>query len=169
MARGLINRKEKGMKKSSCIKKTTSGKQRRNSGCDKAYGTKAQETPVTCGKCDFGYKSGRKISCGRLGDKKLLGKENDRNFSCGHGILKPSFDPHQLMKIHESLERIRKGKLTDMCLFELSIRSPMQTDVYREIRNRLMLAQASLEVGDAKAAKAIVDKLLEGPQERGRA
>jgi hypothetical protein len=53
-----------------------------------------------------------------------------------------------------------------MGLFELSICSLMQTDVYREIRNRLMLAQASLEVGDAKAAKIIVDKLLSSPQTR---
>jgi hypothetical protein len=79
---------------------------------------------------------------------------------------RPIGSPNFLMKIHGSLDQIREKKLADMNFFELSIHSLMQTDVYREIRNRLMLAQASLEVGDAKAARAIVDKLLASPQPR---
>jgi hypothetical protein len=73
--------------------------------------------------------------------------------------------PHP-MEIHKSLERIKETKLADMGLFELSIHSLMPSDVFGELRNRLMLAQASLKVGDARAAKVIIDGLLAGPQKR---
>jgi hypothetical protein len=70
-----------------------------------------------------------------------------------------------LMEISKSLERIREKELCDMNLFELSIHSLMQTDTFREIRNRLKLVQASLEVGDTKAAKIIINDLVGSPME----
>jgi hypothetical protein len=63
-------------------------------------------------------------------------------------------------------EQIKGKALCEMGLFEMSIHSLMPSDVFGEIRNRLMLAQASLLVGDTKAAKAVVDSLLTPPQGR---
>jgi hypothetical protein len=77
---------------------------------------------------------------------------------------KPARKKNPMMEIHESLELISSKNLCDMNLFELSIRGPIWSDTYREIRNRLMLLQASLDVGDTDAAKSIVGKLLESPQ-----
>jgi hypothetical protein len=79
--------------------------------------------------------------------------------------IKPAGKKPPLMEIHESLERIREKELCDMNLFELSIHSLMQTDTFREIRNRLKLVQASLEIGDTKAAKIIINGLVGPPPE----
>lgn len=167
------------MRSSSCIKKTITakpagGKQKKTRECSKGYGTKAQGSPVTCGECIRGLKLGRKITCTNDDREKLFGKENDKDFSCGQGILRPSFNHRQagkepsLMKIHKNLEQIKTKKISDMNLFELSIHSLMPSDTFREIRNRLMQIQTCLEVNDTKAAKAIVDSFFASPQKRSR-
>jgi len=69
------------------------------------------------------------------------------------------------MQIHKSLEHIREGKLSDMGLFELSMRALMPDDVFREIKRRLELVKTFLEGGKPKKALDIVKYLLANPQE----
>jgi hypothetical protein len=71
------------------------------------------------------------------------------------------------MKIYESLERIRNGKLSDMGLFELSIHSLMPSDVHRELKKRLELIQWLLERNSPSEALCVVKSLLANPQETG--
>jgi len=72
------------------------------------------------------------------------------------------------MKIHESLERIRDGELSDMGLFELSIRALMPCDVFKEIRRRIELTRSLLEEGKPDAALVVIKSLLRNPQETRR-
>jgi len=69
------------------------------------------------------------------------------------------------MKIHKSLEHIREGKLSDMGLFELSIRGSIECDVFREIKRRIELVKTFLENNEPKKALAVVEYLLAYPQE----
>jgi len=68
------------------------------------------------------------------------------------------------MQIYESLEHIRKGKWSDMGLFELSIRALMPSEVFREIRKRLELARIFLKDGMPDNALIVVESLLASPQ-----
>jgi len=83
------------------------------------------------------------------------------------------------MQIHESLERIREGKLSDISLFELSIRDNMSIEVFRELKRRIELIRNHLNINletaklkviksSQAAALEIVNNLLESPQETYR-
>jgi hypothetical protein len=64
---------------------------------DKAYGTEAQGSPVTCGECINGFcadpadRPKRKITCGDLRQRELEGTIHDRDFSCGLGVSAESY------------------------------------------------------------------------------
>jgi len=79
------------------------------------------------------------------------------------------------MKIHESIERISNGKLSDMGLFELSIHALMPCDVYHELQRRIKLIQKHLNIclnttsvkvfkSSQATALEIVNSLLNNPQ-----
>jgi len=84
-----------------------------------------------------------------------------------------------LMKIHESLERIREGELSEMGLFELSIHALMPSDVFRELKRRIELIHKHLnkclETTNVKVFKSsqvsalgVVNSLLKNSQETRR-
>jgi len=64
--------------------------------------------------------------------------------------------------------RIKKDDLSGMGLFELSIEAVMTTEVFRELKRRLELIRAYLEVGESGPALDIVNSLLKNPQETRR-
>jgi len=80
------------------------------------------------------------------------------------------------MQIHESLEHIREAKLSDMGLFELSIRGNMSIEVFREIKRRIEIIRHHLimNIENANSRKLIkssraealeiINTLLESPQ-----
>jgi hypothetical protein len=68
------------------------------------------------------------------------------------------------MEIHESLERIRESKLSDLGLFELSIRGLIPCDVFREIKRRLELVKTFLEGGEPGKALDVVKHFFAYPQ-----
>jgi hypothetical protein len=68
------------------------------------------------------------------------------------------------MKIHKSLEHIRESKLSDLGLFELSIRGLIPCDVFREIKKLLELVKTFLEGGEPVKALDVVKHLLAYPQ-----
>jgi len=72
--------------------------------------------------------------------------------------------PHT-MRIHDSLERIRESELTELGLFELSIRGLIPSDVFREIKRRLELIRTFLKAGEPDNALFIVEHFLASPQE----
>ena len=72
------------------------------------------------------------------------------------------------MEIHESIERIANGKLSEMGLFELSIHALMPTDVYRELKKRIELIQTLLRKTKIIDALEIVNNLLKSPQKTRR-
>jgi len=85
----------------------------------------------------------------------------------------------QTMEIHESIERIAEGNLSDMGLFELSIHALMPTDVFRELKRRIERIQKHLNIcqkttsvkvytQSQSAALDIVNNLLKSPQKTRR-
>jgi hypothetical protein len=72
------------------------------------------------------------------------------------------------MEIHESLERIREGKLSDMGLFELSIRGLIPCDVFREIKRRLELIKTFLEGNEPDKALYVAKHFLANSQQNRR-
>jgi hypothetical protein len=90
----------------------------------------------------------------------------------------PKKNPYT-MKIHESIERIANGKLSDMGLFELSIHALMPCDVYHELQRRIKLIQKHLNKylnttsvkvlkSSQAAALEVVNSLLKSSQETRR-
>jgi len=69
------------------------------------------------------------------------------------------------MRIHESLERIRESELTELGLFELSIRGLLPGDVFREIKRRLELIRTFLKAGEPDKALHVAEHFLASPQE----
>jgi len=91
-------------------------------------------------------------------------------------IKKPLNKKPLTMEIHESLERIANGKLSEMGLFELSIKGCMSTSVLRELERRIKIIQTSLKecqnsytfeavIFQVTKMSKIVDGLLKKPQE----
>ena len=72
------------------------------------------------------------------------------------------------MEIHESLERIRDGKLSEMGLFELSIRGNMSCEVLNELRKRARLIKMSLADGDLARLASTLSHNLRGMRRRCR-
>jgi len=80
------------------------------------------------------------------------------------------------MQIHESLERIREAKISDMSLFELSISGNMSIEVFRELKRRIELIHKHMNIclnttkvkvfkSSQAAALEIVNSLLKSPQQ----
>jgi hypothetical protein len=72
------------------------------------------------------------------------------------------------MPIHESIERINNAELSDMNLFELSMRSLMPNDAYHELKRRIELIQSLLKKCKLLTALEVVNSLLNNPQETRR-
>jgi hypothetical protein len=64
--------------------------------------------------------------------------------------------------------RIKDDKLSSAGLFELSILSPISSDVFHELKRRIELVKALLEVDESEQALGIVNGLLKNPQETRR-
>jgi len=72
------------------------------------------------------------------------------------------------MDIHKSIERIAEGELSDMGLFELSIKALMPTDVFHELKRRIELIKTLLKKNNLKQALEVVNDLLKSPQKTRR-